>query len=111
MPNINHPYNTRRKVAINNAIKNIQKRIRGELIRNKLARLRKYKICAICLEKMYYKNCIFLKDCDHIFHNCCITRWIKIENTCPNCRTEIVYKIRKKHSWFFMLFRRLLQID
>ena len=105
--NVNHRYNTRRKVTINRAINNIQKRFRGELIRNRILRLTKYKICSICLETLNYTNIIFLNSCDHIFHKHCIVTWLKYENNCPNCRRKITYKFNKRISKIFVFIRRL----
>lgn len=45
------------------------------------------KECCICTNKIRegYKL-----ECGHIFHNECIKKWIKISNTCPTCRKEIL---------------------
>ena len=84
-----HRYATRRKLHILNATRIIQTKFRGRLAQNKLFRLTKYKTCSICLENIYFYNCKFLKNCDHIFHKQCIIKWMCYENNCPNCRTEI----------------------
>ena len=33
-----------------------------------------------------------LKECDHVFHETCIKEWIKINETCPICRSKIIIK-------------------
>ena len=46
--------------------------------------------CPICLEKIS----IFRKvktECNHNFHNSCLTCWLLNNNTCPVCRTVIKY--------------------
>ena len=44
--------------------------------------------CSICIENGINK---FLKlDCDHLFHDKCIKRWIEQQNSCPICRDDII---------------------
>ena len=51
--------------------------------------------CIICLEKMYDETNIlndtklYLLECNHIYHNNCIIKWINKNNTCPTCRKMI----------------------
>ena len=95
-----HPYNTRRKRTISLAVKKIQKKFRREIVRNRFARLKKYRFCSICLEKLHYHNAIFLKDCDHIFHKYCIYEWVNYyDSSCPNCRTDIEYNFIPRPSF------------
>ena len=42
--------------------------------------------CAICLKEL--KQPIEL-SCSHRFHNKCITKWLKINSSCPICRVVI----------------------
>lgn len=44
-------------------------------------------ICAICLDNYKENDIISELDCNHIYHNKCISDWIIINNTCPQCRT------------------------
>ena len=45
--------------------------------------------CPICLVEIAENmDCISL-ICEHIFHDKCITEWLKIHNNCPLCRIEI----------------------
>ncbi|KAK7391549.1 hypothetical protein VNO78_19965 [Psophocarpus tetragonolobus] len=46
--------------------------------------------CSICL--MDYKECDSLRllpDCGHFFHVMCVDPWLRINLTCPVCRTPI----------------------
>ncbi|XP_064087052.1 E3 ubiquitin-protein ligase TTC3-like isoform X4 [Macrobrachium nipponense] len=43
-------------------------------------------VCSICLEGFYGYKTMTL-DCLHVFHNICIKDWLKIESSCPNCRS------------------------
>lgn len=46
--------------------------------------------CSICL--MDYKECDFLRmlpACGHFFHDKCVDPWLRINLTCPVCRTPI----------------------
>ena len=46
------------------------------------------KECPICKEDIK-DNLITLNNCRHQFHSYCIKEWIRINPTCPLCRTEI----------------------
>jgi hypothetical protein len=49
-------------------------------------------LCSICLDEITNKDTIELK-CGHMFHSQCIEIWCKTPtNTCPNCRSEIVFE-------------------
>jgi hypothetical protein len=43
-------------------------------------------------EKLWYNFRLNLKvvwgDCNHSFHNCCMSQWIKSRNLCPLCQSE-----------------------
>lgn len=41
--------------------------------------------CLICTEK----NCDYKTPCNHLFHEECVTGWIKDYNSCPICRKAI----------------------
>lgn len=58
------------------------------------ARNIKYKeICSICLDTLNSKECtkqelkIRILPCNHKFHDECIERWFKIDNSCPYCKS------------------------
>lgn len=46
-------------------------------------------ICSICLEKLKEDKCVIL-SCEHIYHKVCIKKWLKKNETCPNCRINII---------------------
>jgi hypothetical protein len=45
--------------------------------------------CSICLETP--DDCTQLK-CGHVYHKECIHKWLKIKNTCPNCRKIMFFR-------------------
>ncbi|KAF2297713.1 hypothetical protein GH714_002404 [Hevea brasiliensis] len=46
--------------------------------------------CAICLEELSGARFPLTKmPCSHIFHERCISRWLKVRNSCPSCRREL----------------------
>ena len=46
-------------------------------------------ICSICLENLKNKKCVIL-SCEHIYHKICIQKWLKKNDSCPNCRINII---------------------
>lgn len=47
--------------------------------------------CAICQEDMEIGDeIVFMPACSHCFHNECMQRWLKLQNWCPVCRSQIV---------------------
>ncbi|KAL4557412.1 hypothetical protein LXL04_035589 [Taraxacum kok-saghyz] len=49
--------------------------------------------CSICLAKFEEEDAVSqLKRCDHVFHTCCIERWLSRDNfTCPLCRSNLLH--------------------
>ena len=47
--------------------------------------------CSICLKINNYK--IITTNCNHIFHEECLSKWIKISKTCPICRKNLEISI------------------
>ena len=45
--------------------------------------------CTICLENISIDQWCRETMCSHKFHVCCIDKWLKNNNTCPNCRTKV----------------------
>lgn len=43
-------------------------------------------VCTICLENVNNSP----MECGHVFHTKCINKWLKNNDTCPNCRMELV---------------------
>ena len=46
--------------------------------------------CPICLDNYQVNRDIMNLDCNHIFHHDCINLWLKDNNTCPQCRENII---------------------
>ena len=46
--------------------------------------------CPICLEKYVVNDKIIHLNCRHSFHKQCIYIWLKDNNTCPQCRENII---------------------
>jgi len=45
--------------------------------------------CSICLMVVNEGEDTILLPCGHMFHDKCVTQWLKIHNTCPLCRFEL----------------------
>jgi hypothetical protein len=48
-----------------------------------------YPECSICLTEVNEGEDTILLPCGHMFHDACVTKWLKIHNTCPLCRFEL----------------------
>ena len=46
--------------------------------------------CSICLEKYTVNDKIINLKCEHKYHKDCIKIWLKKNNTCPECRENII---------------------
>ena len=46
--------------------------------------------CPICLDKYENNDKICILKCDHVFHEKCIKEWLKNNESCPNCRGNIL---------------------
>lgn len=46
--------------------------------------------CPICLDKYVINDKIISLNCNHKFHKDCLKLWIKKNNTCPQCRENII---------------------
>lgn len=46
--------------------------------------------CPICLDKFEINDRIISLNCNHKFHKDCLKLWIKKNNTCPQCRENII---------------------
>lgn len=51
--------------------------------------------CSICMSDYLQDETGYLISCNHRFHKECLKGWMKIKNTCPNCRTPIVFNVQK----------------
>ena len=45
--------------------------------------------CSICLMEIANGQNTILLPCGHMFHDTCVTKWLKMHNTCPLCRYEL----------------------
>uniref|UniRef100_A0A914NH15 RING-type domain-containing protein n=1 Tax=Meloidogyne incognita TaxID=6306 RepID=A0A914NH15_MELIC len=51
--------------------------------------VRKCYRCSICHSRLNFENAYNLKNCNHTFHQNCITRWINQgSQTCPRCQAH-----------------------
>lgn len=49
--------------------------------------------CSICCDPLLADKVVILK-CGHLFHEDCLTEWIKRSKTCPECRTRTKKPVR-----------------
>jgi hypothetical protein len=54
--------------------------------------------CTICLMELSEGTDVILLPCEHIFHEKCIIKWLKVHNTCPLCRYELLNIKEKKEK-------------
>lgn len=54
--------------------------------------------CPICLDTIHNGDRIIKLECDHSFHERCITRWCNRHNNCPMCRRPIVQRDEQQQS-------------
>jgi len=59
--------------------------------------------CSICFETMKNGKLEICKECKNSFHTNCITRWMKVNNTCPLCRDKITIVINETTDIFSKL--------
>jgi len=45
--------------------------------------------CVICKDEFQVEETVSQLPCGHVFHQECITRWLKMHNQCPVCRFEL----------------------
>ena len=46
--------------------------------------------CSVCKEDYVDGDEVVTTGCKHLFHACCLAKWVKTKKTCPNCREPIV---------------------
>lgn len=66
-----------------NTIKNLKKKVFIE------------QSCTICMENIPHNKTVTTR-CNHHFCNDCFWKWCSKNNTCPNCRTELMDKNREE---------------
>jgi len=56
-------------------------------------------ICSICIDKVINNESVRkIRFCKHMFHSGCLLDWIKVNETCPNCKLELDKKNMVKLS-------------
>jgi hypothetical protein len=45
--------------------------------------------CAICLDQLQRGETVTTLPCKHLFHEACVTLWLRQHNTCPICRAPL----------------------
>lgn len=56
--------------------------------------------CVICTE-LLTDECILLHlECGHVFHDACVSRWIRESKTCPQCRVRVLHRPRRLYLQF-----------
>jgi len=45
--------------------------------------------CPICMERVPRARGARLETCGHVFHRGCISKWLKLNNSCPKCRAPV----------------------
>lgn len=46
-------------------------------------------MCPICLSEMALGESVRLLPCKHLFHSQCVDEWLKVNASCPTCRSSI----------------------
>ncbi|CAD8208684.1 unnamed protein product [Paramecium pentaurelia] len=47
-------------------------------------------VCSICDMNLLKNEMVMKLNCSHIFHSECLKPWIRIKNSCPNCRQQVL---------------------
>lgn len=45
--------------------------------------------CVICLSEFQDDSKVMRLPCTHIFHDECVARWLRVNKTCPSCKSSI----------------------
>lgn len=48
-------------------------------------------LCGICMDNYDTDKPIIVLSCNHHFHKDCCNEWLKIKQTCPNCRCNVIF--------------------
>lgn len=46
--------------------------------------------CSICYDLISSESILLHLDCGHIYHDHCLTQWMKTSRTCPECRKRVI---------------------
>ena len=74
----------------NNTLVIADNQLISNVIKTKIHHVYNNDDCSICLDPLKEQPCIKLTKCGHVHHRKCITKWFKIEKTCPLCRTIVL---------------------
>ncbi|XP_038696570.1 RING-H2 finger protein ATL77-like [Tripterygium wilfordii] len=47
-------------------------------------------VCCVCLGEFLASVSVARMPCNHVFHDCCILRWLQRADTCPICRQQLL---------------------
>lgn len=54
--------------------------------------------CSICQETMCKDDVVLKLLCRHVYHDSCVSEWLRTKNTCPLCRDELPTQGAKSKS-------------
>jgi len=57
---------------------------------------KKHTTCTICQDDFSYEDEVSILECNHYFHEKCISEWGKYKPECPNCQKSIKYFMEKE---------------
>ncbi len=46
--------------------------------------------CSVCKDEFEDREELVLMPCKHLFHGACLVPWLKMHNSCPTCRYELL---------------------
>ncbi|CAK57228.1 unnamed protein product (macronuclear) [Paramecium tetraurelia] len=55
-------------------------------------------VCSICDMNLLKNEMVMKLNCSHIFHSECLKPWIRIKNSCPNCRQQILSQFTQQNQ-------------
>ena len=63
--------------------------IHPKIVTGTMVTLKDTETCTICFEEMVKGSRAKSLECNHKFHDKCISTWLEQSGTCPNCRCEV----------------------
>lgn len=66
-----------------------------KLLLNKIEKLSGDSNCSVCMENIPHNKMVTTR-CNHHFCNDCFWKWCEKNNTCPNCRADLMEKNREQ---------------
>ncbi|XP_071793746.1 RING finger protein 24-like [Asterias amurensis] len=58
----------------------------------------KFDMCSVCLEDFEEGTKIGQCHCQHVFHVICISKWLRLRNTCPICNAKLRPSVTERSS-------------